>query len=33
MLHKFNFYEDTEVIYYDYSKQALAIKKILLEEL
>lgn len=32
MLNKFGFYEDTEVIYYDYSKQALAFKKLLLEE-
>ena len=32
MLHKFGFYEDTEITYYDYSKQSLAIKKILLEE-
>ena len=32
MLHKIGFYDDTEVTYYDYSKQALAFKKILLEE-
>lgn len=32
MLHKFGFYEDTEITYYDYSKQSLAVKKILLEE-
>lgn len=32
ILNKFDFYEDTEIIYFDYSKQALAFKKLLLEE-
>ena len=32
ILHKFGFYDDTEVIFYDYSKQALAFKKLLLKE-
>jgi hypothetical protein len=30
-LNKFGFYEDTEIVYYDYSKQALAFKKLLLD--
>ena len=29
---KFGFYDDTEVVFYDYSKQALAFKKLLLTE-
>ena len=32
ILNKFDFYDDTEVIYFDYSKQALAFKKLLLDE-
>jgi superfamily I DNA/RNA helicase len=31
-LNKFDFYDDTEIIYYDYSKQALAFKSLLLEK-
>ena len=32
ILHKFGFYDDTEIVFYDYSKQALAFKKLLLTE-
>ena len=32
ILHKFGFYDDTEIVFYDYSKQALAFKKLLLKE-
>ena len=32
ILHKFGFYDDTEVVFYDYSKQALAFKKLLIKE-
>jgi hypothetical protein len=32
MLNKYGFYEDTEVVYFDYSKQALAFKNLLLLE-
>ena len=31
ILHKFGFYDDTEIVFYDYSKQALAFKKLLKE--
>lgn len=32
MLYKYGFYDDTEIVYFDYSKQALAFKKFLLKE-
>jgi hypothetical protein len=32
ILNKFGFYDDTEIIYFDYSKQSLAFKKLLLEK-
>lgn len=32
ILHHFGFYDDTEVVFYDYSKPALAFKKLLLKE-
>lgn len=32
ILNKFDFYDDTEIVYFDYSKQSLAFKKLLLEK-